>query len=102
MMKDANWYFQDKLAKFCPADKDRPNGYERSMFDYGKEEAQAEIESLRQKLAVAEDALGYIQSENKYITISCDGPTDFKYWREQELKSRNRAYEALAKIRGEG
>lgn len=29
------FYFQDKLSKFCPADKDRPNGFEKEMFRLG-------------------------------------------------------------------
>lgn len=33
--KEAIAYFQDRLSKFCPADKNRPNGFETAMFEAG-------------------------------------------------------------------
>ena len=47
----AQFYFQDKLAKFCPGDKtERPNGFEVEMFRYGLEHSQKEIARLREAL----------------------------------------------------
>ena len=49
----AVFYFQDKLSKFCPADKDRPNGYEKEMFRAGYAAAKEENRKLKRQLEVA-------------------------------------------------
>lgn len=43
-------YFQDKLSKFCPADKDRPNGYEIDMFVAGYSFCDIELAKAEDKI----------------------------------------------------
>lgn len=46
----ARYYFQNKLSKFCPADKtERPNGFEKQMFNYGYSHNLPKIEELEEK-----------------------------------------------------
>lgn len=53
-------HFQDKLSKFCPADKNRPNGYEIAMFEAGY--AYCDI-----KLTKAEEKIEELQAENAHL-----------------------------------
>lgn len=53
-------YFQDKLSKFCPADKNRPNSYEIAMFEAGY--AYCDI-----KLTKAEEKIEELQAENAHL-----------------------------------
>jgi hypothetical protein len=63
----ARFYFQDKLSKFCPADKtERPNGFEKAMFRYGLEHTQKENARLREALEHIVDEFG---DEYSYIRI---------------------------------
>jgi hypothetical protein len=56
----ARFYFQDKLSKFCPADKsERPNGFEKEMFRYGLQHAQADTEKLEAENARLREALEF-------------------------------------------
>lgn len=65
----ARFYFQDKLSKFCPADKsERPNGFEKEMFRYGLQHAQADIEKLEAENARLREALEWYA----YTQSTCD------------------------------
>jgi len=58
----------------------------------------AEVDQLIEALRVAVEALQKVQCENKMIEQKTGGPSFMEYWREQEVKSRMFACEALTKI----
>ena len=59
-------HFQDKLSKFCPADKNRPNGFEIAMFEAGY--AYCGI-----KLTKAEEKIEELQAENARLRKAVSG-----------------------------
>lgn len=50
LKQQAVFYFQDKLSKFCPADKERPTSFEIMMFEAGYEQATKDLEHYKKAL----------------------------------------------------
>ena len=66
----ARFYFQDKLSKFCPADKtERPNGYEVAMFEAGYQKAQEEIEYLKSENENLKAKADWVLFDNRVETL---------------------------------
>jgi hypothetical protein len=66
----ARFYFQDRLSKFCPTEHDRPNTYEKEMFRYGVQHAQANIEKLEAENARLREALEFYADPNSWVDES--------------------------------
>lgn len=79
----ATFYFQDRLSKFCPADKNRPNEYEITMFIAGyhlaMDEANERIKKLRQALEFYANGKNWECDETYNITKIIDDESIWHY-----------------------
>ena len=74
-------YFQDSLSKFCPADKDRPNGYEIDMFVAGYSFCDI-------KLTKAEDKIQELKAENaRHIERIKELTTELEFYKNRVNKT---------------
>ena len=81
----AIFYFQDRLSKFCSADKNRPNEYEITMYSAGyqvaMDEANKRIQKLREALERIEYGNGLMRDASDHEKIA------YAALKEDDLKS---------------
>lgn len=63
----AIFYFQDRLSKFCPADKNRPNEYEITMFSAGYQVA---MDEANDKIYHATRKVPELEYEKEHLRLT--------------------------------
>jgi hypothetical protein len=95
----ARFYFQDRLSKFCPTEHDRPNTFEKEMFRYGVQHAQADIEKLEAENARLREALEFILEARQEIDVATIPKAGIDHAPEQVVVNFSCSYLRVMKAR---